>query len=180
MNEAHKSNIVELNIRSFEGQILHFNGMYKLPVAPFPQLDAVYEDEIRRDYVNGNSNKDPISRRLDSFHQTLLKELVEVEDIQAMMCSRASAAEILTAIADWLGDIIIYCASEMAKYGIPQKEVLRIIMSSNFSKLQADGSVKYDEHGKVEKGPGYWKPEPLIKDLLLSLIEDHNKGKTNG
>jgi hypothetical protein len=39
-------------------------------------------------------------------------------------------------------------------------------MDSNFSKKQADGSVLKDEHGKVQKGPAYWKPEPQIKELL--------------
>lgn len=177
MVESKKNNLVELNIRSFEGQILHFNGMYKLPVAPFPQLQAVYQNEIERDPPPVPvTARHATHRRLEDFRQTLLKEIVEVEDIQALVNGRADEAIILTAIADWLGDIIIYCASEMAKYGIPQKEVLRIIMQSNFSKLQADGSVKYDENGKVEKGPGYWRPEPLIKDLLLSLIEERKNG----
>jgi predicted HAD superfamily Cof-like phosphohydrolase len=76
-------------------------------------------------------------------------------------------------LADLLGDIQVYCASEMAKFGLPLDEVLAIIMRSNFSKLGADGKPIYDERGKVQKGPNYWKwkPEPKIKELLSGLDE---------
>jgi hypothetical protein len=43
-------------------------------------------------------------------------------------------------------------------------------MDSNASKLQADGTPLFVE-GKLQKGPGYWKPEPKIKDLILSMKE---------
>ncbi len=74
-------------------------------------------------------------------------------------------------LGDLLGDVQVYCASEMAKFGLPLDEVLAIIMQSNFSKLDADGKPIYDERGKVMKGPGYWKPEPKIQALLASLRE---------
>ena len=72
------------------------------------------------------------------------------------------------AIADLLGDVIVYCRSEALKYGIPLEEVLSIIMDSNESKLGADGKPIYDANGKFLKGPNYWKPEPKIKELLAS------------
>jgi predicted HAD superfamily Cof-like phosphohydrolase len=74
-------------------------------------------------------------------------------------------------LADLLGDIQVYCASEMAKFGLPLDQVLAIIMQSNFSKLGADGLPIYDERGKVMKGPGYWKPEPKIQAMLSELLE---------
>jgi predicted HAD superfamily Cof-like phosphohydrolase len=74
-------------------------------------------------------------------------------------------------LADLLGDIQVYCASEMRKFGLPQDDVLSIIMQSNFSKLGADGKPIYDERGKVQKGPGYWKPEPKIS----AMLEEHSK-----
>jgi len=117
--------------------------------------------------------------RLAKFKETLLEEIKEVDDIIAKLGDPTiSDADILTDIADWLGDITVYCASEAAKFGIPMREVLRVIMQSNFSKLQADGTVKYDANGKVEKGPGYWKPEPLIKDIITDLIKDAENGRT--
>jgi hypothetical protein len=42
-------------------------------------------------------------------------------------------------------------------------------MDSNTSKLGADGKPIYDERGKVMKGPGYWKPEPAIKELIEDI-----------
>lgn len=76
----------------------------------------------------------------------------------------------LTELADLLGDIIIYCASEMAKFGIPLNKTLDIIMRSNFSKLAADGAVIYNDMGKVMKGPYYYKPEPELKRMLEEEI----------
>ena len=74
-------------------------------------------------------------------------------------------------LADLLGDIQVYCASEMAKFGLPLDQVLAIIMQSNFSKLGADGKPIYDERGKVMKGPDYWKPEPKLQAMLTALFE---------
>ncbi|CAB5515132.1 hypothetical protein LMG26857_04196 [Achromobacter anxifer] len=70
------------------------------------------------------------------------------------------------AVADLLGDVIVYCRSEALKYGIPLEEVLAIIMDSNENRLGADGKPIYDENGKFLKGSNYWKPEPKIKELL--------------
>jgi predicted HAD superfamily Cof-like phosphohydrolase len=47
---------------------------------------------------------------------------------------------------------------------------LGIIMASNMSKLGPDGKPIYDERGKVLKGPNYWKPEPMIKRMILARI----------
>lgn len=157
---------VTLRIRSFEGQILYFNGMYKLPVAPYPSLKKEHLGEYP-------------AQRLGKFKATILKEVGEVDAIiQTLQTREVSDEDILTDIADWLGDITVYCASEAAKFGIPMREVLRVIMQSNFSKLQADGTVKYDENGKVEKGPGYWKPEPIIRDIITDIIKDAENGRT--
>jgi predicted HAD superfamily Cof-like phosphohydrolase len=78
----------------------------------------------------------------------------------------AAASDIAVAIADVLGDIMVYCRSEALKYGLPLEEVLDVIMDSNESKLGADGRPIYDANGKFLKGPDYWKPEPKIKALL--------------
>ena len=80
--------------------------------------------------------------------------------------SGAAPIDIAVAIADVLGDIIVYCRSEALKYGIPLEAVLDIIMDSNESKLGADGNPIYDANGKFLKGPNYWKPEPRIRALL--------------
>lgn len=73
--------------------------------------------------------------------------------------------EIFTELADLLGDIQVFCASEMKRFDIPLDATLRIIMDSNSSKLQADGTALFVD-GKLQKGPNYWKPEPMIEEML--------------
>lgn len=139
----------------FQEDIVKFNGIYKLPVASAPTLEAV---------------GDPVAR-LKAFKNILAEELDEIDEVikQVELAHNhhlEADLDALTALADLLGDIQVYCASEMAKFGLPLDEVLGIIMQSNFSKLGADGKPIYDERGKVQKGPNYWKPEPMIRDLL--------------
>lgn len=114
--------------------------------------------------------------RLENFHKILAEEVEEVFSI--MERYRTALAEgggqptpeaklaVLTDLSDWLGDLVVYCASEAQRWGLPLKGILEVIMDSNFSKLGADGEPIYDERGKVLKGPHYWKPEPKISELL--------------
>src|ERR1044071_1128103 len=175
---------MELAIRDFESQILYFNGMYKLPVAQYPTTFKVIEDESKRRPIQP-ANENPIRgkayiiQRLEAFVKTINAEIQESEEIVRKVIAGTHMVDgelvayeeidFLTDMADWLGDLIVYEASEMAKYGIPQKETLRKIMQSNFSKNQEDGTTLYDENGKVQKGPHYFKPEPQIKAMLSEL-----------
>lgn len=176
---------MEIKLRDFESQILYFNGMYKLPVAPYPTVYVVTTHVKKTQLHEATSDKDALIRRLKDFKKIINKETDEVDDVvQKIELGKYLKSDLdgdtwheyteldcLVDLADWLGDIQVYCASEMAKYGLPIKEVLRIIMSSNFSKLDANGNPIYDAEGKVQKGPMYWKPEPQIKALLQELIE---------
>jgi len=176
----------QLKFRDFEAQLLYFNGMYKLPVAPAPSIMEEAEHTMKRLGLNEGSSQEMIVNRLNSFANILSEEITEVNDIiQSIKLgfrmkdgdlvepkTEYTPIEFLTDLADWLGDIQVYCGSEMVRFGIPVKETLTIIMSSNFSKLGADGKPVYDERGKVMKGPGYWKPEPQIKALLEEKIAD--------
>jgi predicted HAD superfamily Cof-like phosphohydrolase len=135
---------------AFAEDIKKFNGIYKLPVSAAPTLDI------------GVS----VIERLNAFKNILSEELDEIDEIIEAAENQAPALEVLTMLADLLGDIQVYCASEMTKFGLPLDQVLAIIMQSNFSKLGADGKPIYDARGKVQKGPNYWKPEPEIKALL--------------
>jgi predicted HAD superfamily Cof-like phosphohydrolase len=136
--------------------IEEFNKFYGLPCPSKPTLGEV-----------GN----PVSRIL-GFTKTLRDEIDEGADIIAKIHEGATDLEVLTDLADWFNDIVVYALSEAAKYGIPSEQVLGIIMDSNFSKKQADGSVLKDEHGKVIKGPAFWKPEPQIKTIIQEKIND--------
>ena len=139
----------------FSNDIEKFNSIYKLPVSAVPSL------------VVGV----PVAERMASFKNILMEEVHEMDEIIAAQNAGNDPIEVLTMLADLLGDIQVYCASEMAKFGLPLDQVLAIIMQSNFSKLGADGLPLYDERGKVLKGPNYWKPEPKIQAMLAALIE---------
>ena len=134
--------------KPFAERIALMNAMYRLPANPRPTLP------------------DNTAERLVKFKATLMDEVHEIDDIAAMLAKGANQADVLTAIADLLGDVIVYCRSEALKYGLPLEDVLDVIMDSNQSKLGADGNPIYDANGKFLKGPNYWKPEPKIKALL--------------
>jgi len=134
--------------KPFKDRIAAMNAMYKLPAHDRPTLP------------------DDVADRLVKFKATLLEEVHEIDEIVSAVKSGGPAEDIAVAIADLLGDIIVYCRSEALKYGLPLEEVLDVIMDSNESKLGADGNPIYDANGKFLKGPNYWKPEPKIKALL--------------
>jgi predicted HAD superfamily Cof-like phosphohydrolase len=133
---------------SFAERIAQMNAMYKLPAHASPQIP------------------ENVAERLKKFKATLLDEVHEIDEIVAAAEQGAGKVDLAVAIADLLGDVIVYCRSEALKYGIPLEAVLDIIMDSNQSKLGADGKPIYDANGKFLKGPNYWKPEPKIRDLL--------------
>lgn len=136
--------------KTFAQRIALMNAMYRLPAQERPTLP------------------ENTAERLLKFKATLMDEVHEIDDIAALVERGADTADVLTAIADLLGDVIVYCRSEALKYGLPLEDVLDVIMDSNESKLGADGNPVYDANGKFLKGPNYWKPEPRIKALLLS------------
>lgn len=140
--------------RPFHERIAAMNTMYRLAAHDTPTVPADVAD------------------RLVKFKATLMDEVHEVDDIVTMASSGASKVDIAVAIADLLGDIIVYCRSEALKYGLPLEEVLDIIMDSNESKLGADGNPIYDQNGKFLKGPNYWKPEPKIREFLGKSFKD--------
>jgi NTP pyrophosphatase (non-canonical NTP hydrolase) len=137
--------------RSFPERIASMNAMYRLPVHEVPTIP---ED---------------VAERLIKFKSTLLDEVGEIDEIVAMAKADAPKIDLAVAIADLLGDVIVYCRSEALKYGLPLERVLDVIMDSNESKLGADGNPIYDENGKFLKGPNYWKPEPKLKELLRAI-----------
>ena len=107
--------------------------------------------------------------RLNKFKATLTDEISEIDQIVELAAQGAEPLEIATAIADLLGDVVVYCRSEALKYGLPLEGVLEIIMDSNESKLDESANPIYDINGKFLKGPNYWAPEHRIRTLLAEL-----------
>jgi len=138
-----------MNYPSFGDDIARMNSTYELPAV---------------------ETFDEMSERIGNFEKILKEECEEIKDIKdSLNAAGLTAAKMLRArvmLADLLGDIIVYCASEAQRWNIPVEEVLAIIMASNFSKLDAEGKPIKDERGKFLKGPNYWKPEPYIQALL--------------
>ena len=142
--------------KPFPERIAAMNAMYQLPAHDRPTLPP------------------DIADRLVKFKATLLEEVQEIDEISRLAGNGNDPVDIAVAIADLLGDIIVYCRSEALKYGLPLEQVLDVIMDSNESKLGADGKPIYDANGKFLKGPNYWRPEPRIKALLapVTLLRD--------
>jgi hypothetical protein len=157
---ANQSDSVRIST-SFDQKIEDFNNMYGLPVNKVPTI--LY------------GNRDHLAQRLKDFKKILLDEINEVDEIIKLIEFGAGRpTEVLTELADWLGDLQVYCASEMLKFGLDREMVLSIIMASNMSKLNEDGHPIYDCHGKVMKGPNYWKPEPMISRYIEAAIRQHD------
>lgn len=173
-------------IYNFSEDLKKFNSMYRMQVAEKPTLQiptdlfkrlkdleqillkelqeiSIIQQKVNihkqglKYFVHGNV----VSMFESGWDHNYIKLTPEEFDEQEL--------DILTDLADWLGDIQVYCGSEMTKFGLPVNDVLEIIMESNFSKMGADGNPIYDEQGKLLKGPNYWKPETRIKELLFNM-----------
>jgi len=140
-----------LNMKEFAEKIKKFNEMYGVE--------------------SNDTFKNLGGERLRQFHDILSEELNEIWDIEI---DNTQDIEVAVSLADLLGDLIVYCASECRRWGIPMEQVLNIIMDSNFSKLGDDGLTSKDERGKILKGNSYWKPEPKIKQLLSGYLNEND------
>ena len=142
----------------FFQDIHKFNEIYKLPINEKPALLGV--------------------ERLENFKKVFQEEVNEIDEIiqkykeKEQSLSEEDKIELLTSLSDWLGDMVVYIASECKKHGIDLNKTLEIIMQSNFSKLDENGKPIYDERGKVLKGPNYWKPEPEISKYIKQRLSE--------
>ena len=87
-----------------------------------------------------------INLRLDLIREELseLKEAIEKKDIKE--------------VADALTDILYVTYGAGHAFGINLDKCFEEVQSSNMSKLGSDGKPIFNEHGKVMKGPDYFKP----------------------
>jgi len=132
-----------------------FNTIYKLPINQVPVLLEV--------------------ERLKNFKSILLEEVFEVDNIIKMQEQAQNADQkfdVLTLIADWLGDIAWYVNSEAIKYGLDMNKILKILRKSNLSKLDSNNKPIYDTRGKVVKGSNYIAPESLIKKYITRQLNN--------
>ena len=64
----------------------------------------------------------------------------------------------LLEVADALTDILYVTYGAGHAFGINLDKCFEEIQNSNMSKLDENGKPIYNEHGKVMKGPNYFKP----------------------
>ena len=91
-------------------------------------------------------NNKIISLRLNLIREELseLEEAIEKKDIKE--------------VADALTDILYVTYGAGHAFGINLDKCFEEVQNSNMSKLGSDGKPIYNEHGKVMKGPDYFKP----------------------
>ena len=101
----------------------------------------------------GFPNDKIIGLRLDLIREELseLKEAVEKKDIKE--------------VADALTDILYVTYGAGHAFGNNLDKCFEDIQNSNMSKLDENGKPIYNEHGKVMKGPNYFKPN--LKKIFL-------------
>ena len=94
-----------------------------------------------------------INLRFDLIREELseLKDAIEKKDIRE--------------VADALTDILYVTYGAGHAFGINLDKCFEEVQNSNMSKLGPDGKPIYNEHGKVMKGPNYFKPD-LSKFLV--------------
>jgi len=163
---------------SFKFNIARMHDIYRLPKNTEPTLE-VGEDPVKRldgffktiqDEVleyNTRDSKNPeklsIREKLLAYQEMLVDSNASPEEIEE------ARQDVLTDIADWLGDLTVYIRSEAMKFGLPLEDVLDAIMGSNFTKV-GPGEPKYDANGKVQKDMAYFvPPENAIKTILFGV-----------
>jgi predicted HAD superfamily Cof-like phosphohydrolase len=162
----------ELDRKSFWNSIEKFNELYKMPVCEKPSLPSIKRLENFREVLQEEVDEvDEIIRKYREISSGMNNDVDKVySNEEASGMTFDQKLSIQTDLADWLGDMMVYITSESRKYGFDMEKTLGIIMDSNFSKLDADGEPIYDERGKVQKGPNYWKPEEKISEMLKNLL----------
>ena len=162
----------KLQPNTFDEEIKAFNTMYMLPTLSSPGMPYVGDSE--------KTARQKLAERLADFKDILREEIDEVDEIIRKVEAGDSPEEILTELGDWLGDIQVYCASEMRKFGLDNSVILGIIMSSNRSKLGKDGKPVYDARGKVMKGPDFFPPEPEIRRYIAAAVRQAARASEAG
>ena len=88
-----------------------------------------------------------VNLRVDLIEEELteLKQAVQRQDMKE--------------VADALTDILYVTYGAGHAFGINLDKCFEEVQNSNMSKLDDNGKPIYNEHGKVMKGPNYFKPD---------------------
>ena len=92
------------------------------------------------------------NKKIVKLRYDLIKE--EVEELH-----QAIIDQDIKEVADALTDILYVAYGAGHAFGIDLDKCFKEVQDSNMSKLNSDGKPIYNEHGKVMKGPNYFKPD---------------------
>ncbi|MAH52150.1 MAG: phosphoribosyl-ATP diphosphatase [Candidatus Pelagibacter sp.] len=92
------------------------------------------------------------SDKINSLRISLINE--ELEELK-----KAISENNIVEVADALTDILYVVYGAGHSFGIDLDKCFKEVQDSNMSKLGEDGKPIYNEHGKVMKGPKYFKPD---------------------
>ena len=92
------------------------------------------------------------SDKINMLRYNLIKE--ELEEFKQALDNND-----LLEVADALTDILYVTYGAGHAFGINLDACFEEVQSSNMSKLGSDGKPIYNDHGKVMKGPNYFKPD---------------------
>ena len=90
--------------------------------------------------------------KINKLRIDLIKE--ELEELEEAFNNRD-----LLEVADALTDILYVTYGAGHAFGIDLDKCFEEVQNSNMSKLDENGKPIYNEHGKVMKGPSYFKPD---------------------
>ena len=94
-----------------------------------------------------------------SFPEEKIQNLrVSLIDEELEELKQAVKDKDLKEVADALTDILYVTYGTGHAFGINLDKCFNEVQQSNMSKLGNDGKPIYNEHGKVLKGPNYYKP----------------------
>ena len=99
--------------------------------------------------------------KINKLRLDLIKE--ELTELTEAMSNKD-----LLEVADALTDILYVTYGAGHAFGINLDKCFEEVQNSNMSKLDESGKPIYNEHGKVMKGPNYFKPD-LSKFVILLL-----------
>jgi len=92
------------------------------------------------------------SEKINTLRINLISE--EFEELK-----KAISDNNIVEIADALTDILYVTYGAGHAFGINLDKCFNEVQESNMSKLDQDGKPIFNEHGKVMKGPNYFKPD---------------------
>tara|TARA_B100002019_G_C20710199_1_gene329894 strand:+ start:25 stop:396 length:372 start_codon:yes stop_codon:yes gene_type:complete len=90
--------------------------------------------------------------KINKLRIDLIKE--ELDELTEAMNNKD-----LLEVADALTDILYVTYGAGHAFGINLDDCFEEVQNSNMSKLDENGKPIYNEHGKVMKGPNYFKPD---------------------